>query len=124
MGFTKKKRFDSKETRGMQSRINLKFPEMSHAPTQEDLFRHRHEDAAKLAVLQEFNRQYDEKFYNNYQIIKNRNVSQSSPFNKFNKPPPGYVEFDRKLPSNPTKMMPNEQETKNLPLAGHLTEIG
>lgn len=28
MGLTKKRRYDSKDTRGMQTRFNLRFPEM------------------------------------------------------------------------------------------------
>ena len=52
-------------------------------------------------------------------------MCEESPFNHaLNPPPPGYLEVDRKLPPNPTKLNPQDVPLKNLPLAGHLSEIG
>jgi hypothetical protein len=45
MGLTKKRRFNSKNTRGLQTRINLRFPEMKRtSPTQHDLLEKRKKD--------------------------------------------------------------------------------
>jgi hypothetical protein len=57
------------------------------------------------------------------QVAKNRNVSEHSPFDKKNSPPAGYL-VPEKVTIKPTKINPQEVDTKETPLAGHLTEIG
>ncbi len=65
MGFNKKRRFNTKDTRGMQTRINLKFPEMKQtSPTQHDLLEKRRKDfnlTDKESALV-FEQQYDMRF--------------------------------------------------------------
>ena len=104
MGFTKKKRFTVQDARGMQTRVNLKFPEMRHTQSNDNLNK-RAAETSDL-VVGEFNRQYDTKFGDQSQVLRNRNVSNQSPFNKLNKPPKEYLEVDVKLPKNPTKIHP------------------
>lgn len=58
------------------------------------------------------------------QVTKNYNVSNQSPFDKNHSPPPGYTIQDTRVTLKPTRINPNEIETNNIPLAGHLTEIG
>lgn len=127
MGFTKKKRFNTKDVRGLQTRINLKFPEMKQtSPTQTDLIAQRRRDfnLTDLESAQVFESQFDMRFEGKFQVLKNRNVSGESPFNKVNAPPPGYLINNQKLPQNPTKQNPGDVEFKKLPLAGQLTDIG
>lgn len=67
MGLTKKKRFTGEETRGMQTRVNLKFPEMKHTYSNDNLNR---KHIPSEDVVNEFNRQFDSKFLNRTQTIR------------------------------------------------------
>ena len=121
MGLTKKKRFTGEDTRGMQTRVNLKFPEMKHTYSNDNLNR---KHIPSEDVVNEFNRQFDSKFSNHTQKLRDRNVSNQSPFSKLNKPLREYVESDTKLPPNPTKSNPVEFDVKKIPVAGHISDIG
>ena len=121
MGLTKKKRFTGDDARGMQTRVNLKFPEMKHTYSNDNLNR-KHIPAED--VINEFNRQYESKFNNQTQELRNRNVSNQSPFSKLNKPPREHIESDVKLPPNPTKTNPGEFDIRKIPLAGQISDIG
>jgi hypothetical protein len=55
---------------------------------------------------------------------KNRNVSVDSPFDKNNIPPREYLEFDKPITDNPTKVNPKDFDQSKIPLAGRLSEVG
>eukprot|EP00347_Sterkiella_histriomuscorum_P000580 403375300 len=118
-GFTKKRVFDKKEVRCLQSKINLKFPikeMLGDKPKEKISIREGHHE--------EFDRIYKEMCNPWYQRNKNSNVSGQSPFNKNNVPPKQYLEYDYEIAKSPTKLDPSEFDPKSVPLAGRVTEIG
>jgi hypothetical protein len=82
-GLTKKKFFVAKEARALQSRINLKFPEMENKNqrTTEDLKNIRKNDLKEIEMkegntpLKEFEKQYHQKLNLEKMVMRNRMVS-------------------------------------------------
>jgi hypothetical protein len=77
-------------------------------------------------VEEEFNRQYNDNCNEKTLTMKNRDVSPQSPFNKIFQHPIDYAqsEVSSGIAKNPTKLNPKEIKVKEMPLAGHLSEIG
>ncbi|CDW74739.1 UNKNOWN [Stylonychia lemnae] len=119
LGFTKKRFYKKNEVRGLQSKINLKFPikEMLHDRAKEAI-------KVKEGHTQEFDKIYNEQCNPQFQRNKNRNVSNQSPFDKNNVPPKQYLEDDYVISKSPNKMSPNQYDASKIPLAGRVSEIG
>ena len=86
----------------MQSKINLKFPETIMTNSYNDLSQKKMM-SSQTGFVKKFNSKFDQECNTEYLKVKNRNVSNSSPFYRHHVPPKEYLEIDSKLPKNPTK---------------------
>lgn len=54
----------------------------------------------------------------------NKNVSPDSPFHSSNIPPKQYLEWDKQIAKNPTKMNPSIQDLSKIKASGKMSEVG
>ena len=71
----------------MQTKINLKFPEMQQTTWTRDQMRHSIDQKYKEIVTKEYEKQFDENINREYLKVRNRNISGQSPFSKLYNPP-------------------------------------
>ena len=87
-----------------------------------DLENLRHKEGN--SPLKEFEKQYKQQLDLERMAVRNRTVSNTSPFDKANAPPPGYLIEDTWIPQKPTKINPNNlRPEKPVAMAGHASPI-
>lgn len=77
----------------------------------------------KQSIIDDFEKAYARNCDQTQQRRKNRNVSPDSQFDKNNVPPIQHL-VNEKILEKPNRLDVSKLKTTNLPLAGHLTEIG